>query len=187
MINACQPVRLSHGETDGPSGAQNDNPAEGTDPDDNWSSRRWQDDIVKQEGTVWSRTALDRRQWKALIDGYILQWMVKAYVSTKKTPRRRFSSMARHYEIRWCDFCRQGFMSLPCRNRVNWFSAQGNGILNNTKYSLHRRDTWSSTGSFADSDGVVKQKETTTTAAAAAAAAAATTTPTLEQQQQQQQ
>ena len=41
-------------------------------------SRRWQDDITKTEGTTWNREATDRRQWKALIEGYILQWMDKA-------------------------------------------------------------------------------------------------------------
>ena len=47
------------------------------DPEDDMS-RRWQDDIVKQEGTTCSRTALDTRQWKALMEGYILQWMDNA-------------------------------------------------------------------------------------------------------------
>ena len=42
------------------------------------TSRRWQDDIAKKEGTTWIRKATDRRQWKALVEGYILQWMDKA-------------------------------------------------------------------------------------------------------------
>ena len=27
-------------------------------------SRRWQDDVVEKGGTSWSRTAVDRRQWR---------------------------------------------------------------------------------------------------------------------------
>ena len=46
-------------------------------------SRRWQDDITEKEGTTWIRKATDRRQWKTLIEGYILQWMVKALTKTK--------------------------------------------------------------------------------------------------------
>ena len=34
--------------------------------------RRWQDDIARKEATTWIRKALDRRQRKALMDGYIL-------------------------------------------------------------------------------------------------------------------
>ena len=41
-------------------------------------SRRWQDDIARNEGTTWNRKAIDRRQWLALIKGYIQQWMDKA-------------------------------------------------------------------------------------------------------------
>ena len=41
-------------------------------------SRRWQDDITEKEGTTWIRKATDRRRWKALMEGYILQWMDKA-------------------------------------------------------------------------------------------------------------
>ena len=41
------------------------------------NSRRWQDDIAKKEGTTWNRK-VDRRQWKALMEGSILQWMDKA-------------------------------------------------------------------------------------------------------------
>ena len=36
---------------------------------------RWQDDITRKEGTTWNRKATDRGQWKALMEGYILQWM----------------------------------------------------------------------------------------------------------------
>ena len=43
-------------------------------------SRRRQDDIAQKEGTTWSRTALNRRQWRALMKGYLLQWMDNAYV-----------------------------------------------------------------------------------------------------------
>ena len=35
-------------------------------------SRRWQDDIAKNEGTTWNRKEVERRQWKALMEGYIL-------------------------------------------------------------------------------------------------------------------
>ena len=41
-------------------------------------SRRWQDDITEKEGPTWIRKATDRRQWKTLMEGYILQWMDKA-------------------------------------------------------------------------------------------------------------
>ena len=40
--------------------------------------RGWQDDITEKEGTTWIRKATDRRQWKTLMEGYILQWMDKA-------------------------------------------------------------------------------------------------------------
>ena len=40
--------------------------------------RKWQDDIARKEGTNWNKKATDRRQWKALMGGYILQWMDKA-------------------------------------------------------------------------------------------------------------
>ena len=39
--------------------------------------RRWQDDIAKKEGISGNKTASDRQQWKALTDGYILQWIDK--------------------------------------------------------------------------------------------------------------
>ena len=41
-------------------------------------SRRWQDNITRKEGTTWIRKATDRRQWRTLMEGYILQWMDKA-------------------------------------------------------------------------------------------------------------
>ena len=40
--------------------------------------RRWRDHITRKEGTTWNRKATDRRQWKTLMEGYILQWMDKA-------------------------------------------------------------------------------------------------------------
>ena len=41
-------------------------------------NRKWQDDIASKEGTIWNRKVTDRGQWKALMEGYILQWMDKA-------------------------------------------------------------------------------------------------------------
>ena len=41
-------------------------------------SRKWQDDITEKEGATWIRKATDRRRWKTLMEGYILQWMDKA-------------------------------------------------------------------------------------------------------------
>ena len=41
-------------------------------------SRRWQDDKTRKEGTTWIRVATDRRQWKTLMEGYVLQYMDKA-------------------------------------------------------------------------------------------------------------
>ena len=35
---------------------------------------RWRDDIVGQQGAVWTRTAKDRKRWKTLVEGYFLQW-----------------------------------------------------------------------------------------------------------------
>ena len=34
-------------------------------------------------GERWNRKATDRRQWKTLMEGYILQWMDKALTKTK--------------------------------------------------------------------------------------------------------
>ena len=36
--------------------------------------RRWRDDIVGQQGAVWTRTAKDRERWRTLAEGYFLQW-----------------------------------------------------------------------------------------------------------------
>ena len=41
-------------------------------------SRRWQDDMTRKKRTTWYRKATDRRQWKVLMEVYILQRMVKA-------------------------------------------------------------------------------------------------------------
>ena len=35
--------------------------------------RRGRDDIVRQQGTVWTRIAKDRERWRALVEGYFLQ------------------------------------------------------------------------------------------------------------------
>ena len=35
--------------------------------------RRWIDDIVGQQGEVWTRIAKDRERWKTLLEGYFLQ------------------------------------------------------------------------------------------------------------------
>ena len=47
-----------------------------------WSTgrpfRRWQDDTTRKEGSTWNRKAADIRQWKVLMEVYILQWMDKA-------------------------------------------------------------------------------------------------------------
>ena len=34
--------------------------------------------LTGKEGTTWIRKATDKRQWKTLMEGYILQWMYKA-------------------------------------------------------------------------------------------------------------
>ena len=48
-------------------------------------NRRWQDDIAKKEGTTWSRNkSLDGQQWKALMEGYILQQMDTALVKRRE-------------------------------------------------------------------------------------------------------
>ena len=36
--------------------------------------RRWRDDIVGQQGAVWTRTAKDRESWRTMAEGYFLQW-----------------------------------------------------------------------------------------------------------------
>ena len=42
--------------------------------------RRWQDDKTRKKEATWNRKATDRRQWKVLVEDYILQWMDKASV-----------------------------------------------------------------------------------------------------------
>ena len=37
-------------------------------------TRRWTDDIVGQQGAVWTRTAKDRESWRSLAEGYFLPW-----------------------------------------------------------------------------------------------------------------
>ena len=37
-------------------------------------TRRWRDDIVGQQGAVWTRTAKDRERWRTLAENYYLQW-----------------------------------------------------------------------------------------------------------------
>ena len=34
--------------------------------------------MTRKEGTTWNRKATDRGQWKALMEGYSLQWIDKA-------------------------------------------------------------------------------------------------------------
>ena len=34
----------------------------------------WRGDIVGQQGAVWTRIAKDRESWRALAEGYCLQW-----------------------------------------------------------------------------------------------------------------
>ena len=36
--------------------------------------RRWRDDIVGQQGAVWTRIAKDIERWRTLAEGYCLQW-----------------------------------------------------------------------------------------------------------------
>ena len=47
-------------------------------------TRRWQDDIAKERGTTLNRKATDRGQWKALVEGYKLQWVYKAQVKGER-------------------------------------------------------------------------------------------------------
>ena len=37
-------------------------------------TRRWRDDIVGQQGAVWTRIAKDRESTGTLTEGYFLQW-----------------------------------------------------------------------------------------------------------------
>ena len=57
-------------------------------------SRRWHDD-TRKEGTTWSRKATDRGPWKALMEGYILQWMDKAEVKGE-TGKQQTEDHGRH-------------------------------------------------------------------------------------------
>ena len=59
-------------------------------------SRRWQDDITRKEGTTWSREATGRRQWKTLMEGYILQRMDKAKVKGERCPVISARDMKHH-------------------------------------------------------------------------------------------
>ena len=34
--------------------------------------RRWRDEIVGQQGAVWTRTAKDRERWRTLTEGFLL-------------------------------------------------------------------------------------------------------------------
>ena len=36
--------------------------------------RSWGDDIVGQQGAVWTRIAKDRESWRTLAKGYFMQW-----------------------------------------------------------------------------------------------------------------
>ena len=37
-------------------------------------NRCWRDDIVGQQGAVWTRTAKDRESWRTVAEGCFLQW-----------------------------------------------------------------------------------------------------------------
>ena len=83
-------------------------------------SRRWQDDIVKKNRTIRSRTPLDRRQWRAWMEGYILQWtddidgglhpavdrqwrvLMKGYILLW-TDRRQWRALMEGYILQWTD------------------------------------------------------------------------------------
>ena len=44
-----------------------------------WTTKqKMANDITRKEGTTWNRKETDRGQWKALMEGYILQWIGKA-------------------------------------------------------------------------------------------------------------
>ena len=48
-------------------------------------------------GTTWIRKATDRRQWKTLMESYILQWMVKAKVKgTGERGQQQTENNGRH-------------------------------------------------------------------------------------------
>ena len=61
-------------------------------------SIRWQDDITEKEGTTWIRKETDRRRWKTLMEGYILQWMDKAYMKDEKK-MKTLLSQKRNYNV----------------------------------------------------------------------------------------
>ena len=42
------------------------------------TKQKMADYITEKKGTTWIRKATDGRQWKTLMEGYILQWMDKA-------------------------------------------------------------------------------------------------------------
>ena len=48
------------------------------------TKQKMADDITEKEGTTWIRKAIDRRTWKTLMEGYILQWMDKAQMKMNK-------------------------------------------------------------------------------------------------------
>ena len=58
-------------------------------------SRRWKDDITRNEGTTWIRKATDRGQWKTLMEDYILQWIDKAKVKGE-TGKQQTEDNGRH-------------------------------------------------------------------------------------------
>ena len=45
--------------------------------------KRWRDDIVGQQGVVWTRIAKDRERWRTLVAGYFPQWKDTAYNRTE--------------------------------------------------------------------------------------------------------
>ena len=49
--------------------------------------RRWRDDIVGQQGAVWTRTAKDRERWRTLGEGYFLQWKDTPRAEQKTSPQ----------------------------------------------------------------------------------------------------
>ena len=59
-----------------------------------WPRRRWQDDIAQKEGTIWDRTAVHKQQWKALMQGHILQWMDKDKSEMKWCSTKCFETLA---------------------------------------------------------------------------------------------
>ena len=48
-----------------------------------------------KEGTTWMRKATDREQWETLMEGYILQWMDKAWVRGE-TGKQQTENTGRH-------------------------------------------------------------------------------------------